>query len=71
MKDVTKEVMTEVDGLEGEAKEKKIQENTDRILSDAKEDGKYKTSVKYIIKRMTHPMLLACAGENNILYRWF
>ncbi len=46
MKDVTQEVMNEVEGLEGEAKEKKIKENTDGILDAAKEDGKYKTSVK-------------------------
>ena len=46
MKDVTPEVMNGVEGLQGETKAGKIKENTNRILKEAKEDGKYKASVK-------------------------
>ena len=46
MEDVSDKVLTELDGLEGEARRKKIKENTDRLIKEAKQDGKYTASIK-------------------------
>ena len=46
MEDVTERVMAETENLEGEAKDKKIKENTDRIVKQAKQEGKFTASVK-------------------------
>ena len=46
MEDVTEKVMAGTDNLEGEAKDKKIKENTDRIIKEAKNNGKFTASVK-------------------------
>ncbi|WP_319502502.1 S46 family peptidase [uncultured Draconibacterium sp.] len=46
MEDVTDKVMDGTENLEGEAKDKKINENTDRIIKEAKNDGKFTASVK-------------------------
>ena len=46
MEDVTERVMAETENLEGEAKDKKIKENIDRIVKQAKQEGKFTASVK-------------------------
>lgn len=46
MKDVTDLVMQDTENLEGEEKDKKINENTEDILKEAREEGKYSASVK-------------------------
>uniref|UniRef100_UPI003216EB21 S46 family peptidase n=1 Tax=uncultured Draconibacterium sp. TaxID=1573823 RepID=UPI003216EB21 len=46
MEDVTEKVMQGTEELEGEAKQKMIEENTSKIKKDATEDGKYSVSVK-------------------------
>ncbi len=46
MEDVTDKVMEGTDGKEGEAKQNLIKENTDKILRDARQGGKYSVSVK-------------------------
>ncbi|MDX1284897.1 MAG: S46 family peptidase, partial [Draconibacterium sp.] len=46
MEDVTDEVLIDTEKLEGEAKQDKIRENTDKILKEARKEGKYSASVK-------------------------
>nr|WP_319570658.1 S46 family peptidase [uncultured Draconibacterium sp.] len=46
MEDVTDKVMAGTENLEGEAADKKIKENTDRIIKEARNDGKFTASVK-------------------------
>lgn len=46
MEDVTEKIMQGTDELEGEARLNKIKENTDKVNSNASENGKYKTAVK-------------------------
>ncbi|WP_163323459.1 S46 family peptidase [Draconibacterium mangrovi] len=46
MEDVTDKVLAGTENLEGEAADKKINENTDRIIKEARNDGKFTASVK-------------------------
>lgn len=46
MKDVSEKVLEGTTKLKGDAKDKKINENIDRIESEAKKEGKHKASVK-------------------------
>ena len=46
MEDVTDKVMDGTENLEGEAADKRIKENTDRIIKEARNDGKFTASVK-------------------------
>ncbi|QIA09983.1 S46 family peptidase [Draconibacterium halophilum] len=46
MEDVTDKVMDGTENIEGEEKDKKIKENTGRIIKEAKKEGKYTASVK-------------------------
>ncbi|WP_303924749.1 S46 family peptidase [Draconibacterium sediminis] len=46
MEDVTDKVLAGTENLDGEAADKKINENTDRIIKEARNDGKFTASVK-------------------------
>lgn len=46
MKDVTDSVLAGTENMDGEAADKKIKENTDRIIKEARNDGKFTASVK-------------------------
>jgi hypothetical protein len=46
MEDVTGEILEGTEVLETEAREKKIKENSDRLIKEASENGKYMTQVK-------------------------
>ncbi|MDX8339878.1 S46 family peptidase [Draconibacterium sp. IB214405] len=46
MEDVTDKVLAETANLDGEAKDTKIKENTDRIIKDARKEGKFTASIK-------------------------
>ncbi|WP_372652515.1 S46 family peptidase, partial [Draconibacterium sp.] len=46
MEDVTDKVLAGIENLDGEAADKKISENTDRIIKEARNDGKFTASVK-------------------------